>query len=267
MLATGIRATWQPEDIEEAWEIVQESEDDTSKDTEVEPDKILIWKSHKESVLSLVLFRYEETQELRFSSYTTLQRKVTEQVKKVKFLRKFGDQFLCILRKAHISSQIQNAIDNAIPSLVDASVRSYMSGHILHVHPAKKMADEDAKDNSCNCQEMNIQYHIDQMKNSCKVDIVWGKAGKEITCLSASTKDHNISSKMVQRDPEAIALLLIIKDLLYLKKGKIQVLERSFCNLSNFTAFSLMMMILKNELPDGLISVNKEVYPYASYGC
>ncbi|GJU10006.1 retrovirus-related pol polyprotein from transposon TNT 1-94 [Tanacetum coccineum] len=37
---------------------------------------------------------------------------------------------------AHISSQIQNAIDNAIPSLVDASVRSYMSGHILHVHPA-----------------------------------------------------------------------------------------------------------------------------------
>ncbi|GJT19109.1 retrovirus-related pol polyprotein from transposon TNT 1-94 [Tanacetum coccineum] len=35
------------------------------------------------------------------------------------------------------SSQIQNAIDNAIPSLVDASVRSYMSGHILHVHPAQ----------------------------------------------------------------------------------------------------------------------------------
>ncbi|GKB58789.1 hypothetical protein Tco_0914975 [Tanacetum coccineum] len=38
--------------------------------------------------------------------------------------------------QAHISSQIQNAIDNAIPSLVDASVRSYMSGHILHVHSA-----------------------------------------------------------------------------------------------------------------------------------
>ncbi|GKE11379.1 hypothetical protein Tco_1414930 [Tanacetum coccineum] len=33
-----------------------------------------------------------------------------------------------------ISSQIQNAIDNYIPSQVDASVRSYMSGHILHVH-------------------------------------------------------------------------------------------------------------------------------------
>ncbi|GJY11635.1 hypothetical protein Tco_0380944, partial [Tanacetum coccineum] len=39
--------------------------------------------------------------------------------------------------QAQISSHIQNAIDNAIPSLVDASVRSYMSGHILHVHLAQ----------------------------------------------------------------------------------------------------------------------------------
>ncbi|GKD20390.1 hypothetical protein Tco_1222093, partial [Tanacetum coccineum] len=38
---------------------------------------------------------------------------------------------------AEISSQIQNAIDNNIPSQVDASVRNYMSGHILHVHPAQ----------------------------------------------------------------------------------------------------------------------------------
>ncbi|GKC87921.1 hypothetical protein Tco_1148570 [Tanacetum coccineum] len=39
--------------------------------------------------------------------------------------------------QAEISSQIQNAIDTNIPSLVDAFVRSYMSGHILHVHPAQ----------------------------------------------------------------------------------------------------------------------------------
>ncbi|GJR73506.1 hypothetical protein Tco_0085871 [Tanacetum coccineum] len=39
--------------------------------------------------------------------------------------------------QAEISSQIQQAIDNHIPSLVDASVRNYMSGHILHVHPAQ----------------------------------------------------------------------------------------------------------------------------------
>ncbi|GJU92605.1 hypothetical protein Tco_1317361 [Tanacetum coccineum] len=39
--------------------------------------------------------------------------------------------------QAEISSQIQKVIDNHIPSQVDASVRSYMSGHILHVHPVQ----------------------------------------------------------------------------------------------------------------------------------
>ncbi|GJZ51112.1 hypothetical protein Tco_0605627 [Tanacetum coccineum] len=38
---------------------------------------------------------------------------------------------------AQILTQIENAITNVIPSQVDASVRSYMSGHILHVHPAQ----------------------------------------------------------------------------------------------------------------------------------
>ncbi|GJZ03602.1 hypothetical protein Tco_0536877 [Tanacetum coccineum] len=39
--------------------------------------------------------------------------------------------------QAKISSQIQQAIDINIPSLVDVFVRSYMSRHILHVHPAQ----------------------------------------------------------------------------------------------------------------------------------
>ncbi|GJW26995.1 hypothetical protein Tco_0040806 [Tanacetum coccineum] len=38
---------------------------------------------------------------------------------------------------AQISSQIQKAIDDSIPSQFDAFVRNYMSGHILHVHPAQ----------------------------------------------------------------------------------------------------------------------------------
>ncbi|GKB60854.1 retrovirus-related pol polyprotein from transposon TNT 1-94 [Tanacetum coccineum] len=37
--------------------------------------------------------------------------------------------------QAQISSKIDKAIDDSIPSQVDASVRSYMSRHILHVHP------------------------------------------------------------------------------------------------------------------------------------
>ncbi|GJV89198.1 hypothetical protein Tco_1533136 [Tanacetum coccineum] len=39
--------------------------------------------------------------------------------------------------QAKISSQLHKSIDHHIPSQVDASVRSYMSGHILHVHPAQ----------------------------------------------------------------------------------------------------------------------------------
>ncbi|GJT58089.1 hypothetical protein Tco_0993143 [Tanacetum coccineum] len=39
--------------------------------------------------------------------------------------------------QAQILTQIENAIANVIPSQVDAYVRNYMSGHILHVHPAQ----------------------------------------------------------------------------------------------------------------------------------
>ncbi|GJY13295.1 hypothetical protein Tco_0382604 [Tanacetum coccineum] len=39
--------------------------------------------------------------------------------------------------QAEISSQIHKAIDNHIPSQVEASVKSCMSRHILHVHPAQ----------------------------------------------------------------------------------------------------------------------------------
>ncbi|GJZ79869.1 hypothetical protein Tco_0644706 [Tanacetum coccineum] len=50
---------------------------------------------------------------------------------------------LPIMVDTHIKEQVkkqvpeQNAIDNHIPSQVDESVRSYMSGHILHVHPVQ----------------------------------------------------------------------------------------------------------------------------------
>nr|GEY94177.1 hypothetical protein [Tanacetum cinerariifolium]GEZ05900.1 hypothetical protein [Tanacetum cinerariifolium] len=39
--------------------------------------------------------------------------------------------------RAEISSQINNAISNHIPSQVDSSVRNYMLGHILPVHPTQ----------------------------------------------------------------------------------------------------------------------------------
>ncbi|GJV75734.1 hypothetical protein Tco_1507318 [Tanacetum coccineum] len=39
--------------------------------------------------------------------------------------------------EVEITKDKENAIANVIPSQVDASVRSYMFGHILHVHPAQ----------------------------------------------------------------------------------------------------------------------------------
>ncbi|GJT87680.1 hypothetical protein Tco_1069397 [Tanacetum coccineum] len=48
---------------------------------------------------------------------------------------RFSLGFILILLKS--STQSENAIANVIPSQVNASVRSYMSGHILHVHPAQ----------------------------------------------------------------------------------------------------------------------------------
>ncbi|GKE85373.1 hypothetical protein Tco_1559115 [Tanacetum coccineum] len=47
--------------------------------------------------------------------------------------------------QAQISTQIENAIANVIPSQVDASIRSYMSGHILHVHPAQSQTSSVPK--------------------------------------------------------------------------------------------------------------------------
>ncbi|GKE85908.1 hypothetical protein Tco_1559650, partial [Tanacetum coccineum] len=44
--------------------------------------------------------------------------------------------------QAKISSQIQKLIDNHIPSQVDASVRSYISGHIFHVHPVRPVQSQ-----------------------------------------------------------------------------------------------------------------------------
>ncbi|GKE07887.1 hypothetical protein Tco_1411438, partial [Tanacetum coccineum] len=69
---------------------------------------------------------------------------VTEQVKK-QVPEQVRDQVPVyvakglILERQKINEEMQRmkAIDDSIPSQVDASVRSYMSGHILHVHPAQ----------------------------------------------------------------------------------------------------------------------------------
>ncbi|GJX98691.1 hypothetical protein Tco_0355710 [Tanacetum coccineum] len=199
--------------------------------------------------------------------------------------------------QAKISSHFQKAIDNQIPSQVDASIRSYMSGHILHVHPAqsqttyvleqqyqltsvvrsrdqedphddahpeggnsakrqktseyeaytesyasnddeiptKQMSQDIIDEVSLTIDEAKLkkiadqmlrqrctlgdehQYHINQMKNFLKSDIVW-ESRKEILVYPHLRKTTPLVQSC-QRDPEAPALSLINQDLLYLKKG------------------------------------------------
>ncbi|GJT28721.1 hypothetical protein Tco_0908996 [Tanacetum coccineum] len=61
------------------------------------------------------------------------------------------------------------------------------------------------------------QYHIDQMKNFLKSDIVW-ESRKEIL-VSPNPRKTTPLVQSCQRDPEAPTLSLINQDLLYLKKG------------------------------------------------
>ncbi|GJT66816.1 hypothetical protein Tco_1018296 [Tanacetum coccineum] len=61
------------------------------------------------------------------------------------------------------------------------------------------------------------QYHIAQMKNFLKSDIVW-ESRKEILASPHPQKTTPLVQSC-QRDPEASALSLINQDLLYLKKG------------------------------------------------
>ncbi|GJY76764.1 hypothetical protein Tco_0481880 [Tanacetum coccineum] len=153
-------------------EIVQEKEEETRKVTEVEPDIVIPinvddeedeitdevfelrrrakGKNVKESRLSpipsptrsprnlstLVSSDTEKLQELTVTHPTpSSERKMTTEETERLISKAILNERGCMQK--HISSRIQNAIDIAIPSLVDASVRSYMSGHILYVHPAQ----------------------------------------------------------------------------------------------------------------------------------
>ncbi|GJU62504.1 hypothetical protein Tco_1244339 [Tanacetum coccineum] len=58
----------------------------------------------------------------------------------------------CQNLRSEISAQVNDAIANHIPSQVDSSVRSYMSGHIMHVHPAK--------DTTPSTQEQQYQLYL-----------------------------------------------------------------------------------------------------------
>ncbi|GJT70380.1 hypothetical protein Tco_1029666 [Tanacetum coccineum] len=136
-------------------------------------------------------------------------------------------------------SKIHKSIDNHIPSQVDASLRSYMSGNILHVLPTQSQTlsipeqqyqlpfavrprDQDDPHDDAHPEGENSAKR--QKTSELWCICVW-RLGDGIVWES---KRHFVSPhpqkttplvQSCQRDPEAPALSLINQDLLYLKKG------------------------------------------------
>ncbi|GKA48577.1 hypothetical protein Tco_0741535 [Tanacetum coccineum] len=213
--------------------------------------------------------------------------------------------------QAEISSQIQNAIDNHIPSQVDASVKidpqlqqqdiaiwlalqmkferlqwkaqktieyesiyddeiptKQVSQDIIEevsltIDEAKlkKMADEMLRQRCTSGDEH--QYHIDQMKNFLKSNIVWEKLNGN-SCLSNPRKNSPLVQSC-QRDPEAPALSLINQDLLYLKKGSSGP-EKIVLSLHKFPAIIFNDDDIEERTSRWVNKCVKKFNPYARYG-
>ncbi|GKC58568.1 hypothetical protein Tco_1086166 [Tanacetum coccineum] len=160
--------------------------------------------------------------------------------------------------RAEITLQINNAITNHIPSQVDSSVRSYMSGHILHVHPTQASQaspqeqsstilprDQDDPYDDAHPERENSEKSepgpstsgnqeqlddFDFWTDTYATDddkLPTEKVSQELveemseTVDEAKLRKHTSVIKSCQRDPKAPALSLVNQDLLYLKKGNL----------------------------------------------
>nr|GEV06061.1 putative reverse transcriptase domain-containing protein [Tanacetum cinerariifolium] len=125
----------------------------------------------------------------------------------------------------------------------------------------KKITDEMLRQRCTSGDEH--QYHIDQMKNFLKSDIVW-ESQKEIF-ISQHPRKTTPLVLSCQRDPKAPALSLINRDLLYLKKGNSWP-EKIVLSLHKFP----VVVFNDDDIEEGTSTwVNKCVKkfnPYARYG-
>nr|GEW03674.1 hypothetical protein [Tanacetum cinerariifolium] len=158
-----------------------------------------------------------------------------------------------------ISLQIQQAIVNDIPSQVDASVWSYLSRHILHVHPAQPQ--------TTSVPEQQYQLYL-SMKDDHQTLVVRPRDQDDPHDDAhpegeKSAKRHKTSN--CQRDPEAPALSLINQDLLYLKKG-ISRPEKIVLSLHKFPVVVFNDDDIKEPTSRWVNKYVKKFNPYARYG-
>ncbi|GJW17809.1 hypothetical protein Tco_0025245 [Tanacetum coccineum] len=125
----------------------------------------------------------------------------------------------------------------------------------------KKITDEMLRQRCTSGDEH--QYHIDQMKNFLKSDIVW-ESRKEILASPHPRKTTPLVQSC-QRDPEALALSLINQDLLYLKKGSSGP-EKIVLSLHKFPAIIFNDVDIEERTSRWVNKCVKKFNPYARYG-
>ncbi|GJV60577.1 hypothetical protein Tco_1466677 [Tanacetum coccineum] len=125
----------------------------------------------------------------------------------------------------------------------------------------RKMADEMLRQRCTSGDEH--QYHIDQMKNFLKSDIVW-ESRKEIL-VSPHPRKTTPLVHSCQKDPEALALSLINQDLLYLKKGNSRP-EKIVLSLHKFLAIIFNDDDIEERTSRWVNKCVKKFNPYARYG-
>ncbi|GJR39295.1 hypothetical protein Tco_1214979 [Tanacetum coccineum] len=125
----------------------------------------------------------------------------------------------------------------------------------------KKIDDEMLRQRCTSGDEH--QYHIDQMKNFLKTDIVW-ESRKEILVSSHPRKTTPLVQSC-QRDPEALPLSLINQDLLYLKKGSSWP-EKIVLSLYKFPAIIFNDDDIEERTSRWVNKCVKKFNPYARYG-
>ncbi|GJT65482.1 hypothetical protein Tco_1016962 [Tanacetum coccineum] len=158
-----------------------------------------------------------------------------------------------ILKRTKMQAEITNAISNHIPSHVDSSIRSYMSNHILHVHPTQAsntpcrpsvihLRDQDDPQNDAHLEGDNSakrqktsehgtnifrESSYGQANESNPAEKVSQEVVEEMSEIVDEAKLRKVVDEMLRQqytsgyenqDPKAPALSLVNQDLLYLKK-------------------------------------------------
>nr|GEV32969.1 hypothetical protein [Tanacetum cinerariifolium] len=113
-----------------------------------------------------------------------------------------------------------NPHDDAHPEGENSAKRQKTSEYEAYVSGESSSGQDNEKEQGPSTsdvlQEISIKYHIDQMKNFLKSDIIW-ESIKEIL-VSPHPRKTTPLVQSCQRDPEAPTLSLINQDRLYLKK-------------------------------------------------